>query len=95
MGVPPGSGQRTGIDRDLNGTLDADEPLPRLRIAMMGTNAVVNWPLQAAGFNLEEAYSPSPANWLAWTNPIETANNLNFATNTSAGGAKYFRLRMP
>jgi YVTN family beta-propeller protein len=31
MGVPPGSGQRMGIDRDLNGVLDADEPLPELQ----------------------------------------------------------------
>ena len=27
MGVPPGSGERMGIDRDLNGVLDGDEPV--------------------------------------------------------------------
>jgi len=94
MGVPPGAGQRAGIDRNLNGTMDADEPPPQLHIAMTGTNAIVRWPLSATGFNLEESSSLSPANWMTWTNPIAITSNQNFATNALATGVKYFRLRM-
>src|SRR6185369_13300933 len=63
IGVPPGSGQRMGIDRDLNGVLDADEPLPTLQIAQAGASVVINWPFNAAGFNLETAPSLSSVSW--------------------------------
>jgi hypothetical protein len=95
IGVPPGSGQRMGIDRDLNGVLDADEPLPALQIAQAGGNAVINWPLSAAGFNLETAPSLSSASWSNVTDAVEIVGMKNFVTNTPGVGAKFFRLRMP
>jgi hypothetical protein len=94
MGVPPGSGQRIGIDRDLNGVLDADEPLPTLQIAQAGGSAVINWPLGAAGFNLETAGSLSSASWNNVTDAVEIVGGRNFVTNASAG-TKFFRLRQP
>lgn len=95
MGVPPGAGQRMGIDRDLNGVLDGDEPLPRLQIAQSGGNAVIHWPLSAAGFSLEVANSLSSASWSNANDPVEIVNNFNFVTNPPGPGARYFRLRMP
>lgn len=93
MGVPPGSGQRMGIDRDLNGVLDADEPLPRLQIALAGAKAVINWPLSAAGFNLEETPGLSGAGaWSATTNAIEIIGVQYFTTNAHGNGVKFFRL---
>ena len=95
MGVPPGAGQRMGIDRDLNGVLDADEPLPKLQIAMTGASAVLNWPLSAAGFNLEETPGLALDTWNSTTNVIEVIGVQNFATNASGNGAKFFRLHQP
>jgi hypothetical protein len=94
-GVPPGAGQRMGIDRDGNGVLDADEPPPSLQIAHAGGNSVIKWPLGAAGFNLETATSlPSDA-WSNVNDPVEIIGALNFVTNAPGVGARFFRLRLP
>jgi len=95
MGVPPGAGQRMGIDRDLDGVLDADVPAPRLQIATAGSSAVLNWPLSAAGFNLEETPGVTPGGWNPTTNAIEILGVQNFTTNTLGNGAKFFRLHQP
>ncbi len=94
-GVPPGAGQRMGIDRDLNGVLDADESLPRLQIAMAGPSAVLNWPLSAAGFNLEETPGILPSAWSTTTNAIEIFGAQNFTTNAPGNSSKFFRLHQP
>lgn len=94
-GVPPGSGQRLGVDRDLNGVLDADEPLPRLQIAQAGGNTVLHWPLNATGFSLETATNLTADSWSTVTAAVQIVNNSNFVTNAPAPGARYFRLRMP
>lgn len=94
MGVPPGSGQRMGLDRNLNSVLDADEPTPKLQIAQAGGSLLLNWPLSAAGF-LEETPSLSTPAWSNNPDVVEISNNFNFVTNTPANSAKYFRLRLP
>lgn len=94
-GVPPGAGQRMGLDRDLNGVLDADEPPPKLQIALAGPNAVLNWPLTAVGFNLEQALGVSPGGWSPTTNAIEIFGTQNFTTNAIGNGTKFFRLHQP
>ncbi len=94
-GVPPGAGQRMGIDRDLNGVLDADEPSPKLQIAMTGPSTVLNWPLSAAGFNLEETLGLAPGAWSPTTNAIEIFGVRNFTTNVPGNGARFFRLKQP
>jgi DNA-binding beta-propeller fold protein YncE len=95
MGVPPGAGQRMGIDRNSDGVLDGDVPPPQLQIAQAGSNAVLNWPLSAAGFNLETTPNLSPVTWSNVTDPVEIVGLQNFLTNTPSGGAKFFRLRLP
>jgi YVTN family beta-propeller protein len=94
MGVPPGSGQRMGIDRDLDGVLDADEPLPALQIVQAGASAVINWPFNAVGFNLETAPGLSSPSWSSVTDAVEIVGTRNFVTNVSPG-TKFFRLRQP
>ena len=93
MGVPPGSGQRMGIDRDLNGVPDADEPLPRLQISQSSGNVILNWPLSAAGFVLQETTSLASQAWTDNSNPVVVLSNLNFITNVAASSAVYYRLR--
>jgi YVTN family beta-propeller protein len=92
MGVPPGSGQRMGIDRDLNGVLDADEPLPQLQISQAAGKMLLSWPLSATGFNLQQAASLD-ATWNDNTNPVTIVNNSNIVTNDPTTAAVYFRLR--
>ena len=81
-----------GIDRDLNGVLDADEPLPSLQMAQADGGAVINWPFNAAGFILEAAPSLSSATWSNVNDPVEIAGTRNWVTNASTG-TRFFRLR--
>jgi hypothetical protein len=93
-GVPPGAGTRMGIDRNLDGVLDADVPRPSLQIAAAGNVSVLAWPFAAAGFLLEESTNLSGV-WTSSTNPVEIVNGFNYVTNSPANGTKFFRLRMP
>ncbi|HEY5913868.1 MAG TPA: hypothetical protein VJA21_25040, partial [Verrucomicrobiae bacterium] len=92
LGVPPGSGQRLGIDRNLDGVLDADTPAPALQIARTGTNVVVDWPLAAAGFDLEATPGLSPAAWQSAPEPWEILDGRNYMTNASGDAGRFFRL---
>ena len=94
MGVPPGAGQRSGIDRDVNGVLDADEPLPQLQLALAGASTVLSWPGSAVGFNLEESSSLSPGSWSNSPVAVEIVNGINYATNSPGADVKFYRLRM-
>ena len=95
MGVPPGSGQRMGIDRDLNGVLDFDEPRPQLQIARASNQAVLNWPLSAVGYSLEHTTNLAISAWSPDTNAVEVVNQFNFVTNSTSDSARFFRLRQP
>jgi len=95
MGVPPGSGQRMGIDRNLNGVLDFDEPLPQLQIARVSNQSVLNWPLSAVGFSLEQTPNLVSPTWNADTNAVQIVNQFNFVTNSSSDATRFFRLRQP
>ena len=75
--------------------LDADEPMPTLQIALTDTSAVLNWPLSAAGFYLEETAGLAPGGWGLTTNAIEIFGTQNFTTNAPSSGAKFFRLKQP
>jgi YVTN family beta-propeller protein len=95
MGVPPGSGTRMGIDRDENGILDGDEPLPSLNIVRAGANNVLKWPYSAAGYNLEAAATLPSAAWTNVMDPVEIVAGQNYATNSPPSAATFYRLRLP
>jgi hypothetical protein len=84
-----------GIDRDEDGVLDGDAPRPSLNIARAGPNNVLNWPYGAAGYNLESAATLPSAAWSNILDPVEISSGQNYATNTPAGGATFYRLRLP
>jgi DNA-binding beta-propeller fold protein YncE len=94
MGVPPGSGIRLGIDRDVDGILDGDVPRPLLIGSPSGGELVLKWPFAAAGFGLE--FSPSlfgPQNWNPVTNPVVITGSQNVVTNTLGPNQnQFFRL---
>jgi YVTN family beta-propeller protein len=92
MGVPAGSGIRMGIDRDEDGLLDGDVPPPSLNIARNSDAAILNWPLSAAGFDLQAADSPSSI-WSNAPDPVEILGSQNYVTNSAPVGTRFFRLR--
>jgi YVTN family beta-propeller protein len=95
MGVPPGTGHRLALDRDGDGVLDADGPLPRLQITRAGDNAVITWPFSAVGFRLESSTSLATNSWSGVNRPVGTSDGQNVVTNPASAGTTYFRLRQP
>jgi hypothetical protein len=93
MGVPPGSGRRMGIDRNMNGVLDGDEPPPLLRIARADTNAVVAWSTNASSFVLEAANTIPSTNWSVETSVRSIAGDEFNVTNAPASASRFFRLK--
>jgi DNA-binding beta-propeller fold protein YncE len=94
MGVPPGSGTRMGIDRNLDGTLDADTPPPLLAIARSSSNVLLSWPTNG-GFVLERAGELPSTNWNADTSRRAVVGS-NFQVTNSLGSSRlFFRLREP
>ena len=86
--------QRSGIDRNVNGVLDADEPQPQLQLGLAGANTVLSWPASAVGFILEESSTLSPGSWSNSPAAVEIVNGINYATNAPGAGLKFYRLRM-
>jgi hypothetical protein len=85
-----------GIDRDLDGVLDADVPPPQLQIAGdSGSNLTINWPFSAAGYQLESTTGLPPGSWTSVTNAIEIFAGRNYVTNPPTPGAGFYRLRFP
>jgi YVTN family beta-propeller protein len=93
MGVTPGAGTRLGIDRNGDGILDGDEPMPALRLARADGNAVVAWSTNANGFVLERSATLPASNWSPDTN-VRTVIGSEFAiTNVLSPTNSFFRLR--
>jgi DNA-binding beta-propeller fold protein YncE len=92
MGVPPGSGQRMGIDRDLDATLDGDEPRPTLAIAKAPPNVLISWPTNAP-YVLERAAEVSSTNWRVDTSRRGIVGPSFTVTNSALSNRLYFRLR--
>src|SRR6185503_10905981 len=92
MGVPPASGQRMGIDRNLDTILDGDAGVPSLAIAKAPPNVLISWPTNAP-YVLERAVTLPSTNWRADTSR-RGISGLNFqVTNNLSSNALYFRLR--
>jgi YVTN family beta-propeller protein len=93
IGVPPGSGVRMGIDRNEDGLLDADVPPPILSLTQNADATVLNWPLSAAGFDLQSAELLAPPNWSNSLDPVEILGNQNYVTNSVSTSSRFFRLK--
>jgi DNA-binding beta-propeller fold protein YncE len=64
-GTPPGQGVRTSIDRDGDGLLNGDEPLPVLQIEPVGPAAIrLKWPVASIDWRLETSGSLVPGSWI-------------------------------
>jgi YVTN family beta-propeller protein len=92
MGVPPGSGTRAAIDRNLNGILDGDEPRPTLSFSRASSNLVIAWPTNAP-FVLETATALPAANWNTETSVRGIVGSSLNVTNATTNTAQFYRLK--
>ncbi len=93
MGVPPGSGERMGIDRNQDGLLDGDVPAPLLTIERRSASAVISWPTNASGFVLENTRALPPSHWVPDTSQRGISGNRFSVTNSLSSSNAFFRLR--
>ena len=66
---------------------------PVLRIKLVGTNAVVSWPLNVTGFTLQETPSLTAPNWTSTPHKIVDTATEHTVTVPAAGIIKCFRLK--
>ena len=93
MGVPPVSGVRMGIDRDLNGLLDGEEMPPCLAAQRLETGVRISWLANTMGVVLEFSESLAPPNWRTETS-VQTVNAAHFmVTIPIANQQRFYRLR--
>jgi hypothetical protein len=78
-----------------NGSGTSASP-PYLFITQVGTNAVLSWSTNAAGFLLENNSSvTAPGNWMTVSPGPTVVNGTNYVTNGIGPGNNYYRLRQP
>jgi DNA-binding beta-propeller fold protein YncE len=92
MGVPPGAGQRMGIDRNLDGVLDGDAPRPSLAIVRTSPAVLISWPTNTP-FVLERSGEVSSTNWRVDISRRGISGPNFQVTNDVSSNALYFRLR--
>ena len=95
MGVPRTSGVRLAIDRDEDTILDADEPTPRLDLAISAGTPQLAWPLAGAAHVLEFTDALNPPNWQPVTEARGTAGGNLQVPDPTAGARRFYRLRRP
>jgi len=92
-GVPPVSGVRMGIDRDLNGVLDGEEMPPSLAAERLETGVRISWPTNTMGIVLEFSESLAPPNWRTETS-VQSVDAARFiVTVLIANQQRFYRLR--
>ena len=95
IGVPPGDGVRSAIDRDGNGIADASEPLPGLAITRPVGATQLAWPAAKPALVLEFTDSLTPPNWQPITAPRSISGGAVLVPDASAGAQRFYRLREP
>ena len=95
IGVPRGSGQRLGVDRDGDAILDADEPMPRLNLVFSSSTPQLTWPLPDAALVLEASDSVTSPNWQPVTEPRVPAAGSVSVVDPAPSPQRYYRLRKP
>jgi hypothetical protein len=68
---------------------------PLLKIKLVGTNAIVSWPLSVTGFTLEETAALASGVWNPTPQSIVDTATEHTVTIPAAGAIKCFRLKHP
>jgi hypothetical protein len=66
---------------------------PLLKIKLVGTNAVVSWPLSAAGFVLQETSNLKSGSWSTTPQSVVDTATEHTVTVPAQGVVKVFRLK--
>ena len=81
------------VDFDWVGWGDAsDLPRPTLSITRVGSNVLVSWPTNDAGFLLQSSTDLTSSNWINVINPVAVVGTQYAVTNASTAPAQYYRL---
>jgi uncharacterized repeat protein (TIGR03803 family) len=67
-------------------------PPPQLAITIAGTNVILTWPTNAAGFTLQSTTNLSPAAWSAVSPAPVVINGQNTVTNPVSGTHRFYQL---
>ena len=93
MGVPFVSGRRMAIDRNLNGVLDGDEPLPWLTAERSDAGLRISWPTNAVGAVLESSDNLSLQDWRTEVSFQTVVTDRFVVTAPLVNQRRFFRLR--
>ena len=94
MGTLPGDGRRLGGDRNADGLLDGDDPLPPLLVLSADDHHGLRWPADRTDWVLESSASLTPP-WEPVTAPLSTTGTdtaLSLPVGSGPAGP-FFRLR--
>jgi hypothetical protein len=95
MGVPPGSGVRFAIDRNLNSVADGDEPMPALDVTMAAAVPRLAWPSGNPSLVLEFSDTLGPAAWQPVTHSRTVAGPSIQVSDPTLAPSRFYRLRRP
>jgi YVTN family beta-propeller protein len=96
MGVGHGCGMRAAIDRDDDGTLDADETGPEISINLSSDGTLtLAWPSNDFWFVLESASEAGATTWNTVFQPRGIVAGTTIVTNPADADRIFFRLRRP
>jgi uncharacterized repeat protein (TIGR03803 family) len=76
-----------------SGTLFSISVAPELTISSFGGHAIVTWPTNFTGFNLQSTTDLGPsAVWVTNSSPVVVVDGQNTATTPISGAAQFYRL---
>ena len=94
-GVPPGTAARVATDRDGDGSLDSDEPLPALEVTRPSATTQLAWPAVDSSLVLEYADSLTSPVWQPVLESRTGSGAKVIVFDPGAGAARFYRLRRP
>jgi hypothetical protein len=87
------SARRMAIDRNLNGVLDGDEPLPSLTAERSDAGLTISWSTNAVGAVLESSDNLSLQDWRTEVSVQTLVTDRFVATAPRVNQRRFFRLR--
>ncbi len=95
MGVPRGSGVRLAVDRDADGVLDGDEPMPGVTLALSANIPEAAWSADEPMMVLEFSDSLTPAAWQPVLEARAMVGGAVKVADPTAGARRFYRLPRP
>jgi pectate lyase len=81
-----------GLPFNVTNNAGAAQPGPPLNIQLSGSNAIVSWTTNLAGFLLQRSDNLSTTNWFNDSTPLQVIGDQNTATEPATQSMRFFRL---